>query len=191
MSSAVLVIPSPLSSKDTAPRCGAIAPAAHPLNDAPAFRGVIFAHERRSLRSLVLSVRGPSRTTGTKKGCQFAYAGCLQSPTCPAARSLPLWASVCGQHGRSPSRSGNPRRQPRARRCTRRRRSTGSTPGASHMPEPKLWSRSPVPSRFALEVRMPRMSAGAPASRRAPERTLCRPRRADMSELAVRAPRGC
>ena len=65
------------------------------------------------------------------------------------------------------------------------------TPGASHLPEPKLWSRSPVPSRFALEVRMPRMSAGAPASRRAPERTLCRPRRADMSELAVRAPRGC
>jgi hypothetical protein len=65
------------------------------------------------------------------------------------------------------------------------------TLGASHMPEPKLWSRSPVPSRFALEVRMPRMSAGAPASRRAPERTLCRPRRADMSELAVRAPRGC
>ena len=39
------------------------------------------------------------------------------------------------------------------------------TLGASHMPEPKLWSRSPVPSRFALEVRMPRMSAGAPASR--------------------------
>ena len=39
------------------------------------------------------------------------------------------------------------------------------TPGASHRPEPKLWSRSPVPSRFALEVRMPRMLAGAPASR--------------------------
>ena len=39
------------------------------------------------------------------------------------------------------------------------------TPGVSHRPEPKLWSRSPVPSRFALEVRMPRMLAGAPASR--------------------------
>jgi hypothetical protein len=39
------------------------------------------------------------------------------------------------------------------------------TPGASHRPEPKLWSRSPVPSRFALEVRMPRMSAGELASR--------------------------
>ena len=65
------------------------------------------------------------------------------------------------------------------------------TPRASHRPEPKLWSRSPVPSRFALEVRMPRMSAGAPASRPAPERALCRPRRADMPELAVRAPRGC
>lgn len=41
------------------------------------------------------------------------------------------------------------------------------TPRASHRPEPKLWSRSPVPSRFALEVRMLRMSAGAPASRQA------------------------
>ena len=77
-------------------------------------------------------LRGPSRTTGTKKGCQFAYAGCLQSPTCLAARSLPLWASVCGQHGRSPSRSGNPRRQPRARRCARRRRSTGRCGTRSH-----------------------------------------------------------
>ena len=64
------------------------------------------------------------------------------------------------------------------------------TLGASHMPEPKLWSRSPVPSRFALEVRMPRMSAGAKLHAQ-PERALCRPRRADMPELAVRAPRGC
>ena len=51
--------------------------------------------------------------------------------------------------------------------CMRRllERNRKLTPGASHRPEPKLWSRSPVPSRFALEVRMPRMSAGAPASR--------------------------
>jgi hypothetical protein len=40
-----------LSSKDTAPRCGAIAPAAHPLNDAPALRGVVFA--KRHARGVV------------------------------------------------------------------------------------------------------------------------------------------
>ena len=67
-------------------------------------------------RATARRLRGPSQTTGTKKGCQFAYAGCLQSPTCPAARSMSLWANACGQHGRSPSRSGNPRRQPRSHR---------------------------------------------------------------------------
>ena len=88
---------------------------------APALFYVSQARAARSpsLRWLVATarrLRSPSRTTGTKKGCRFAYAGCLQSPTCPAARSMSLWANACGQHGRSPSQSGNPRRQPRSHR---------------------------------------------------------------------------